>query len=59
MLDKAEQMGFTRGVLTVLKQILEEMEGAGKDLITYKSIKGIYEEGNYPLRTRGSLINEI
>lgn len=48
MLDKAEQMGFTRGVLTILKQIFDEMEAEGKTLITLNSIKGIYEEYKKP-----------
>jgi len=41
MLDKAEQMGFTRGVLTICTQILQQMEADYMTVVSYKSIKEI------------------
>lgn len=44
----AEQMGFQRGTLTILKQLLEEMEKNNSTAISYKSIKQLFEEFQKP-----------
>ncbi len=43
-LDKAEQVGFDRGVMTILEQILLQIEQSGMLAISYKSIKAIAQE---------------
>ena len=43
MLDKAERMGYERGVKTVVFEILKAMEDKDKTFITYEEIKFFYE----------------
>jgi hypothetical protein len=43
-LDTAEKMGFDRGVKTIMLAIFKAIEDSGFTAISYKSLKGIYEE---------------
>ncbi len=43
MLDKAESMGYDRGVMTLLKTILLFMEQDRMTVVSYKSLKEIAE----------------
>ncbi len=56
-LDKAERMGFDRGVATIVKAILETIEKSGGTAISYKSIKDIYDE--FKKQCLMDVINEL
>ncbi len=43
MLDKAEQMGYDRGVLSILLELLKTMDDGKMRFISYESIKRIWE----------------
>lgn len=43
MLDKAESMGYDRGVLTILVDILKLMDESKMNYVSYKSIKDIHD----------------
>ncbi len=42
--DKAEKMGFDRGVRTIMLAIFQMMEKAGATYVTYHSLKTLYKE---------------
>ena len=44
MLDKAEIMGFDRGVETVFLSIFTAMEESKMLVVSYKSLKELYKE---------------